>query len=96
MEGNHLSCLLKAIDRTQQLLAQDAALQDHDKIHSAKSVLYAAIEQMGTRAERLFSVQRMLRELFSIVNSQYLSPGHEKEAGLQILEELKERFLLLS
>lgn len=88
----HVRCLRKAIDRVQYLLAQDAALQDYDHIHSAKSILYAAIEQMGLRGERIFTIQRMLRELLSIVNSQYQSPGHDKQVGLQILEELKSRF----
>jgi len=87
----HLRCLVKAIDRTQQLLAQEAALQDYDQIHSAKSILYAAIEQMGTRGERIFTVQRMLRELLSIVTTQYQSPGKDKQVALQILTELKAR-----
>ncbi len=87
----HLRCLRKAIDRTQQLLAQEAALQDYDQIHSAKSILYAAIEQMGMRGERIFTAQRLLRELLSIVASQYQSPGHDKQVGLQILAELKAR-----
>jgi hypothetical protein len=87
----HSRCLIKAIDRTHQLLAQEAALQDYEKIHSAKSILYAAIEQMGMRGERIFTVQRMLRELLSIVTTQYQSPGHDKQVGLQILEELKSR-----
>lgn len=91
-EGNHLRCLLKALERVQLLLAEDSALQDYGKIHSVKSILYAAIEQMGMRAERFFSIQRMLRELLSIVNAQYDSPGREKEVGLQILQELKNRF----
>ena len=87
----HLRCLKKAMDRLQCLLTQDVALQDYDQIHSAKSILYAAIEQMGMRGERIFTVQRMLRELLSIVNTQYQSPGHDKQVGLQILEELKSR-----
>lgn len=94
--GNHLRCLEKAIDRTRQLLAQSAASQDFDQIHSAKSILYAAIEQLGMRGERIFTVQRMLRELLSIVTSQYQSPGHDKQVGLQILDELKSRFHALS
>lgn len=87
----HRRCLLKAIDRTHQLLAQEEALRDYDQIHSAKSILYAAIEQMGMRGERIFTVQRMLRELLSIVTTQYHSPGHDKQVGLQILAELKAR-----
>lgn len=89
--GSHLRCLAKAIGRTQQLLAQEEALLDYDQIHSAKSILYAAIEQLGTRGDRIFTVQRMLRELLFIVGSQHSSPGHDKQIGLQILEELEAR-----
>ncbi len=87
----HVRCLIKAIDRTQQLLAQEAALRDYDQIHEAKTILYAAIEQMGTRGDRIFTVQRMLRELLSIVTTQYQSPGHDRQVALQILAELKTR-----
>ena len=66
---DHSRCLRKAIDRTYQLLAKEGALQDYDQIHSAKSILYAAIEQMGMRGERIFTAQRMLRELLSIVTT---------------------------
>lgn len=88
----HLRCLAKAIDRTQRLLTQDKASRDYDNIHSTKSILYAAIEQMGMRAERFLTVQRMLRELLSIITTQYNSLGHDKQVGLQILDELKKRF----
>ena len=87
----HLRCLMKAIDRTHRLLAQEAAMQDYGQIHSAKSILYAAIEQMGMRVERICTIQRMLRELLSIVTTQHQSPGHDKQVGLQILAELKVR-----
>lgn len=89
--GGHLRCLRKAIDRTHELLVRDGALEDYDQIHSAKSILYAAVEQMAIRGERIFATQRMLRELLSIVNTQYQSPGHDREVGLQILEELKNK-----
>ena len=82
---------MKAIDRTHQLLAREGAMQDYDQIHSAKSILYAAIEQMGMRGERIFTTQRMLRELLSIVTTQYQSSGSDKQVGLQILKELKDR-----
>lgn len=87
----HLRCLEKAIDRTQRLLVKEPDPYDYDQIHEAKSILYAAIEQMGMRGERIFTVQRMLRELLSIVTSQYQSPGHDANVGLQLIEELKAR-----
>lgn len=82
-------CLLKAIEKTHNLLAGDVFACDYDEIHSAKSILYAAIEQMGMKIERLSSVRRMLRELLLIVTSQYDSPGQDKETGLKILEEIR-------
>lgn len=91
IKENHLRCLMKAIDRTHRLLAREEAVQDYDQIHSAKSILYAAIEQMGMQGERIFTTQRMLRELLSIVTTQYQSSGSDKQVGLQILEELKDR-----
>lgn len=86
-----LPCLRKAIERVQALLLKEESLQDYDQIHSAKSVLYAAIEQVGMRGERIFMIQRMLRELMVILTSQYQSPGFDKEVGLQIVQELVER-----
>lgn len=91
IQEGHLRCLIKAMDRTHQLLAREAAWQDYDQIHSTKSILYAAIEQMGMRGERIFAVQRMLRELLSIVTSQCASPGYDRRVGFQILEDLKDR-----
>lgn len=91
IQEGHLRCLIKAVDRTYQLLADGSAAEDYERIHSAKSILYAAIEQMGMRGERIFTVQRMLRELLSIVTTQYQSSGHDRQVGLQILEELKTR-----
>ncbi len=89
VQEGYLRCLRKAIERLQYLLTQEEALRDYDQIHSAKSILYAAIEQMGMRGERIFSVQRMLRELMSILNTQYDSPGCDRQVGQQILEDLK-------
>lgn len=96
LQQGHLRCLVKAVDRLQNLLSCDEALRDYEAIHSAKSILYAAIEQMGIQGERIFATQRMLRELLSIVTSQYQSPGQDRKVGLQILEELKNRLPLAS
>ena len=93
--SRHLQCLIKAMERTRRLLVEEASTQDDETIHSAKSILYAAIEQLGVRIDRLTSVQRMLRELLSIVNAQYNSPGHDKQVALQILDELEARTPLL-
>lgn len=93
--SGHLQCLIKAMERTRHLFAEEASSQDYEAIHSAKSILYAAVEQLGARIDRLISVQRMLRELLSIVNAQYNSPGHDKQVALQILDELETRTPLL-
>lgn len=95
IQEGHLRCLKKAVERVQYLLRQDEASQDYDQIHSAKSILYAAIEQMGMRIERLGTTQRLLRELLSIVTTQYHSPGQDKQVGLQILQELKNHYSVI-
>ncbi len=90
-EPSYQRCLLKAVGRLQDLLIQDEALTDDARIHAAKSLLYAAIEQMGTQMERMGTVQRMLRELLLITNSQYQSPGRDRELGLQILADIRSK-----
>lgn len=94
MAEGHVRCLVKSINRVRRLLLKDPALQDYDQIHSAKSILYAAIEQMGMRAERLCVVQRLLRELLFVVTSQCEPSQHDRSDGLQILEELESHLKL--
>ena len=86
-----VSALKKAIERSRALLEQVDNV-DYDQVHALKSILYAAIEQAGTRVERLSNMQRMLRELFAIVNVRADMRLYEKEVGLQIVEELTTRF----
>lgn len=87
-----LHAFIQALERTRELLSREKA--DSDEIHSVKSVLYAAIERMGMKAEQIIYSQRLLRELFSIVTLKGDLRDYEKQVGFQILEELSKRFQL--
>lgn len=88
-ESGYQRCLMKAMDRTHQLLHEDDAAWDYEKIHAAKSVLYAAIERAGMESERLISAQELLRELLTLVALQADPVRHERQEALSILEKLK-------
>lgn len=89
---NQIKAVKKALERARRILDQSTAEVNYDEVHSVKSTLYAAIEQVGMRAERLFSAQRMLRELFAIVTTKADLREYEKGAGIQIIKELYERY----
>ncbi|MDD5226371.1 MAG: hypothetical protein PHV97_04200 [Candidatus Omnitrophica bacterium] len=82
-------CLLKAMDRTHQLLRRDDVASDYGRIHSVKSILYAAIEQAGMETDRLISAQELLRELLKLVALQADPVRRERQEALNILDELK-------
>ena len=67
---SHKRCLVKAIDKIHELLDQDVGSRTTTRSTRAKSILYAAIEQWGMRGERIFSTQRLLRELLALVATQ--------------------------
>lgn len=82
-------CLVKAMDRTHQLLLETDAVRDSEKIHSAKSILYAAIEQAGIESERLISARELLRELLTLVALRADPIPHERHEAFKILERLE-------
>ena len=91
--SGYLRCLAKAVDRTHQLLREEDAARDHEKIHAAKSILYATIEQAGMETERLIPSQELLRELLTLVTLQVDPIRRERQEALNILAELKIRHL---
>ncbi len=88
-ENGYRRCLAKAMDRTHQLLREDDAAPDYERIHSVKSILYAAIEQAGMESDRLISAQELLRELLTLVALQVDPVRHERGEALRILGKLK-------
>ena len=86
--SGYLRCLAKAMDRTQQLLREEDAAPDYERIHSVKSILYAAIEQAGIETDRLVSAQELLRELLTLVALQADPIRSERHEALKILEKL--------
>lgn len=87
---SHVKALIRALEKTREILNCNRI--DYDEIHSAKSILYVAIERMGMKAEKIIYSQRLLRELFSIVMTKADLRDHEKQAALQIIEELNQRY----
>lgn len=85
-------CLLKAMDKTHQLLCGEDAAPDYGRIHSVKSLLYATIERAGMESERLISAQELLRELLALVALQADPVRRERQEALEILGELKARY----
>jgi hypothetical protein len=91
IESGYRRCLVKAMDRTQQLLRENDVSHDYEKIHAVKSILYATIEQAGMETDRLISSQELLRELLALVALQADPIRHERQEALKVLKELKAR-----
>ena len=92
MENSYQRCLLKAMDRTHQLLRKDDVAPDYERIHSVKSILYAAIEQAGMETDRLVSAQELLRELLTLVACHGDPIPEERREAFTILERLKAQY----
>lgn len=82
-------CLMKAMDKTHQLLRENDAAHDYEKIHAVKSILYVAIEQAGMETDRLISVQELLRELLTLVALQVDPVRRERQEALNVLGKLQ-------
>ena len=86
---------LKVIGRTlecvRQILGQEVPMVTNDRVHLAKSALYATIERMGAMIERLAYLQRLFREVLSLLALNGDLREYERKVGLQILSELSEK-----
>ncbi|MFZ5802792.1 MAG: hypothetical protein ACOY3K_06790 [Candidatus Omnitrophota bacterium] len=93
--GEILECsnklIVRALEATRRILLSDQEV-GYDELHSLKSLLYVAIERTGCRAEKIFAVQRMLRELLSIVAAKAALKHHERRIGLQIIRDIEGRY----
>ena len=87
--GKKLDRVLK---QTHDLLSNGSERVNYEEVHSVKSLLYAAIEHLGCKIERLASIQRQLRELFMVVTCSPALNSYEREAGKRIIEELMKRY----
>jgi len=88
-KNGYQRCLMKAMDRTHRLLRENDAAPDYERIHSVKSILYAAIEQAGMETDRLISAQELLRELLTLVALQADPIHREQEEAFKVLGALK-------
>lgn len=82
--------LPNAIYSIQDLLKKEAVTSD--EVHAVKSLLYIAIERLGMKVDRLTSTQRLLRELFAILNKMVDIRDYEKNVADQLIIDLVERY----
>lgn len=87
-----LDDLTRALHEAKLYLEKKNQAVDYHELHQLKSKLYVAIERVGLRAERIVYAQRLLRELFAIVNTLADLRDHERQTGLQIIDEISERW----
>ena len=85
---------VRAIDGARRVLKTQAVAIESEELHKLKSVFYVAVERLGMRADRLFSLQRQLRELFSMVNMRVAMTEFERQAALQLINEIEKRLRL--
>jgi len=88
-KSGYQRCLMKAMDKTHQLLRENDAAYDYKKIHAVKSILYVAIEQAGMETDRLISAQELLRELLTLVALQADPIPRERQEALSVLDKLR-------
>ncbi len=81
----------RAISGARRVLNSQAQEVKSDELHHLKSVFYVAVERLGMRADRLFSLQRQLREVFAMINMRVAMNEFEKQAALQLIDELESR-----
>lgn len=90
MHKPFVSALSPALERVEKLLMESET--NYETLHSAKSVLYAAIEQAGLHVERFELLQRKLRELFSIINIKADLNEHELTQAKQIISDISAHY----
>ncbi len=81
------------IVKMNDLLLQPGGKTEDVEVHEMKSLLYAAVERTGFELNRLYTIQRLLRELFGIVSIGADLRDYERKAGLQILNDLQNKYL---
>jgi hypothetical protein len=78
----------KALMKTRGLLAMKTDCVSDKAVHEVKSILYAAIEESRREVEYMSHLNRSLRELFSLVSMSMAGRPHEKQLGLEIIDDL--------
>ncbi|HNX69074.1 MAG TPA: hypothetical protein PLL75_04660 [Candidatus Omnitrophota bacterium] len=94
--NSYLRCLVKATRSTRRLFCCDSRTPDDAKIHSVKSILYAAIERAGMETEKSQSVQAKLQNLLSLVAIRCDASPQEYRSALRTLEELEDQIYFMT
>ena len=81
-----------ALQKSNALFNEDLGTLDSDRLHSVKSILYAAIERTNFEAERLLHLKETLRELLIQVAIHPDAYEHESKKGRELIKELMTQF----
>lgn len=84
------SSIASVLLQVKELLDKD--FLDEDLVHRIKTLLYVSIEQLGIKIERQLFLQRMLREILAVLNTQADLTGYERKAALHIVQETEEKY----
>ena len=81
-----------ALEKSNVLFNEDLGALDDDRLHSVKSILYAAIERTSLEAERLLHLKESLRELLIQVTIHPDAQATECVKGRELIKQLKSQF----
>ncbi len=93
-EFKKMECCFRAIKGARYILNEQTSKIHPDELHSLKSTFYVAVERLSMKADRLFSLQRQLREILTLINMRYDLSEHERITALQLTDEIEQRLKL--
>ena len=93
-ELKRMECCFRAVKGARQILNTQTNQIKIDELHALKSTFYVAVERLSMKADRLFSLQRQLREVLTLVNMRCDLSEHERLTALHLTEEIEQRLKL--
>ncbi|HCR72351.1 MAG TPA: hypothetical protein DIW23_12960 [Anaerolineae bacterium] len=93
-ELKKMECCFRAVKGARYILNTQISKIQADELHTLKSTFYVAVERLHMKADRLFSLQRQLREVLTLINMRCDLSEHERMMALQLTDEIEERLRL--
>lgn len=93
-ELKKMECCFRAVKGARQILNTESSKIQIDELHALKSTFYVAVERLHMKADRLFSLQRQLREVLTLINMRSDLSEHERITALQLTDEIEQRLKL--
>lgn len=93
-ELKRMECCFRAVKGARSILNAQVNQIHTDELHALKSTFYVAVERLHMKADRLFSLQRQLREVLTLINMRCDLSEHERIMALQLTDEIEQRLKL--